>query len=549
MKKKLFRTVMTIIMTVLILSLAVTMGVFYNYFNKTQTEQLKNELYNASVIMDKYGEDYIHMLNNSTYRFTLISDDGSVRYDTKADYGKMENHLNREEIAEALAMGKGNSTRYSSTLTEKTIYTSIKLDDGNVLRASISQKTITALILSILPYIVGVILLGAVIAFILAKHMAKHITEPLNMLDLDNPAENNTYEELSPILSKLNKQHHQIKSQMETLQQRQDEFDQIISSMSEGLILLDEHGIVLSMNTAAKKVFSIKNAVIGSDFLTIDRSLDVSKAVNEALEGKHSEFRMQKNGNEYQLNISPIESGTRKLGAIILAFDITDKAFAERNRQEFTANVTHELKTPLQSILGSAELLENGLVKPEDTNKFIHKINKEANRLINLINDILCLSQLEENVEPVLETVNLNEVINEVIDVLSASAAKRNVTMEVTGEALSMKGIRRYLYEIIYNLCDNAIRYNTEGGKVMIHTYKEENHTIIAVSDTGIGISPEHHARIFERFYRVDKSHSRETDGTGLGLSIVKHAVQLLNGRVEMESQIGEGTTVKAIFD
>lgn len=548
MRKKIFRSVTAIAMAVLILSLSLTTGFLYNYFIQSETQQLKNALHWASVAINENGAYDVQMLSNATYRFTLIDSDGTVLYDTKVNRAEMENHLGREEIEEALTSGEGSSVRYSSTLTEQTLYASVKLGDGSVLRASISQKSVTALLIAMLPYIVIFVLLAALIAFILAKRIAKTITEPLNQLDLDNPTENNTYEELSPILTRLNKQHKQIKSQMETLRQKQNEFEQIVSSMNEGLILLDEQGIVLSINTAAKKAFAIKDAVIGCDFLTVDRSLAVSRAVRGALAGRHSEFRISRNGSVYQLNISPIESGTKKLGAAILAFDITDRAFVERSRQEFTANVTHELKTPLQSILGSAELLETGLAKAEDRGKFIANIRKEASRLVDLIDDIIRLSQLDERAETATETVKLAEVANEVADVLAAAAAKKKVSLEVVGDDLSIKGIRRYIYEIIYNLCDNAIRYNKEGGKVTVNLYREKNHTVIAVRDSGIGIAPGHQARIFERFYRVDKSHSRETGGTGLGLSIVKHAVQFHGGKVEIESEVQKGTTVKVIF-
>ncbi len=548
MKKKIFHSIIGAVMTVLILSLAVITGFLYNYFNNTQTEQLKTELHHAVIMINEYQEDYIKALDNSTYRFTLISSDGTVLYDTKINSTEMENHLGRGEIEEALSTGEGSSTRYSSTLTEKTMYASAKLDDGTVLRASISQKTVTALLLSMLPYIIGIALLAAIISFVLAKRMAKNITEPLKQLDLNNPAENNTYDELAPILSKLNKQHKQIKSQRDALQQKQNEFEQIVSSINEGLVLLDEHGIVLSMNTAAKKIFTADEAIIGKNFLTVDRTPKVNKAINDALTGLHSSFRILRNGCEYQLNISAIAPENQRLGTVILAFDITDKAFAERNRREFTANVTHELKTPLQSIIGSAELLETGLAKPEDTSKFISNIHKEATRLVNLINDIIHLSQLDENTEPATETVNLTEVVNEVVEVLSASANKKSVLLQIACEPLCLKGIRRYIYEIIYNLCDNAIRYNVDGGKVKLLTYKDKANTVIEVGDTGIGISPEHHARIFERFYRVDKSHSKETGGTGLGLSIVKHAVQFHGGKLELESELGKGTTVRVII-
>ncbi|MCI8589683.1 MAG: PAS domain S-box protein [Clostridiales bacterium] len=548
MKKKIFCSVMLAVMTVLVVDIAVTTGFLYNYFSKAQIEQLRSQLHYTATIMNAYEGNYIKVLDNSTYRFTLIASDGTVLHDTKINSAEMDNHLDREEIEEALATGEGGSTRYSSTLTEKTIYASLKLDNGAILRASISQKTVISLGLSMLPYIIGIALLAAVISFVLAKRTAKNITEPLSRLDLNNPAENNTYDELVPILSKLNKQHKQIKSQRDALQQKQDEFEQIVSSMNEGLVLLDEHGIILSMNTAAKKMFVADETIIGKNFLTVDRTPEINKVVNDALAGHHRELRIQRNGCEYQLNISSIVSETKKLGTVILAFDITDKAFAERNRREFTTNITHELKTPLQSIIGSAELLETGLAKPEDINKFIGNIHKEATHLANLINDIIHLSQLDENTEPATETVDLSEVVNEVADVLSDSADKKGVSLLIDCEPLCIKGVRRYIYEIIYNLCDNAIRYNIDGGKVIVRIYNDKANTVIEVSDTGIGISPEHHARIFERFYRVDKSHSKKTGGTGLGLSIVKHAVQFHSGKLELESKLGKGTTIKVIL-
>ena len=314
------------------------------------------------------------------------------------------------------------------------------------------------------------------------------------------------------------------------------------------LILLDNKGFVLSMNEAAKKLFGIEHTPVGRDFLTVDRSSEMNRAINKAFEGNRSEFRETRNGNEYQFIINRTESEGKVIGLVILCLDVTDSAFAERNRKEFTANVSHELKTPLQSIIGSAELLENGLVKPEDTGRFIGNIKNEAQRLVSLINDIIRLSQLDEDAEIPTESVDLLEVANEVAEVLSASAAKRQVLVSVDGENCTINGIRRYLYEIIYNLCDNAIRYNKEGGKVNVSVKQDGENTVVTVSDTGIGIPPEHHSRIFERFYRVDKSHSKETGGTGLGLSIVKHAVAYHKGKVTLDSVPDEGTTITITF-
>lgn len=548
MTKKIFRSMITVALTVLLTSLFVATTFIYDYFNKSQVKQLKAELELVKETVNTVGIEYFENFDSTVFRFTVVDEDGIVLYDTVADATQMENHSEREEIREALENGHGSSARNSSTLTEKTFYEAVLLDSGDVLRISVSQLTLGALFVGMSPAICAIIFVAGIVSFLLASKMTRKIIEPLNKLDLENPTENNSYEELSPILTKINKQHKQINRHIEELHRKADEFEQITSSMSEGLILIDEKGTILSINNACKKIYAVKTDVVGSNLLSVDRTKQMSNAVKDALGGEHSEFIIQKNGCEYQFNVNPIETDGKRLGAVILAFDITEKAFAERNRQEFTANVTHELKTPLQSIIGSAELLENGLVKPEDTGRFVGNIRKEASRLVSLINDIIRLSQLDENHEPATETVNLREVANEVVEVLTASATKKDVSLEVIGDACVIYGVRRYIYEIIYNLCDNAIRYNVNGGKVVIDIHRENNRNVIVVSDTGIGIDAEHHARIFERFYRVDKSHSKETGGTGLGLSIVKHAVMYHKGKIELESELGKGTTVKVLF-
>lgn len=548
MKKKIFHSIFTVALVVLLASIGIATSFLYDYFNAAQVKQLKAELALVADTVNEVGVEYFENFNSTVFRFTVIDIDGTVLYDTQAEASEMENHAEREEIAEAFKNGMGSSARTSSTLTEKTLYEAVLLENGDVLRISVSQLTIGALILGMLPAISAIILIAAGVAGILSHAMAKKVTEPLMKLDLEHPSDNSTYEELAPILTKIHNQHKQIKSQMEALRRKTDEVEQIISSMSEGLVLLDEHGMILSMNEAAKKIFDVKKAIEGNDFLLVDRTNKMSKAIWNALDGNHSEYTEERNGNEYQFNVNTIKSDGKVLGAVILVFDITDRTFAERNRQEFTANVTHELKTPLQSIIGSAELLENGLVKPEDNGKFIGNIRKEATRLVSLINDIIRLSQLDENHEPVTETVELTEIAKEVVEVLTVSATKRNVELSIAGDTCTIYGVRRYIYEILYNLCDNAIRYNVDGGKVRIGISKEAGHTVVTVKDTGIGIAPEHQSRIFERFYRVDKSHSKETGGTGLGLSIVKHAVQYHGGKIRLESEVGKGTTITIIF-
>ena len=548
MTKKIFRSITAVAMTVLLASLLLATTFLHSYFNQSQVNQLKEELSLVAKSVDDVGIEYFDNFDSSLFRFTLISPDGTVLYDSQVDANEMDNHLEREEIAEALKNGKGSSARYSSTLTERTFYEATRLENGNVLRVSINQVTVGALVLGMLPAICAIILVSVVVAIIMSNKMATSIVKPLNELNLDQPTNNNAYEELAPILTKLHKQHKQIDSQLSMLKEKSDELNQIMASMNEGLVLLDKKGNVLSMNDAAKKLFGIEHIPVGRDFLTVDRSPEMNRAIKKAYDGKHSEFRETRNGSQYQFILNRTESEGKTIGLVILCLDVTDAALAEQNRKEFTANVSHELKTPLQSIIGCAELLENGLVKPEDTSHFIGNIKNEATRLVSLINDIIRLSQLDEDSEIATESVDLVEVANEVAEVLSASAAKKQVQISVNGDSCAINGVRRYLYEILYNLCDNAIRYNNAGGKVDVSVKRDGENIVVSVSDTGIGIPPEHHSRIFERFYRVDKSHSKETGGTGLGLSIVKHAVAYHHGKLKLDSTPGKGTTITITF-
>ena len=548
MSKKIFRSIIAVAMVVLLTSLAIASTFLYDYFNKLQVSQLKEELSLVANNVDKVGIEYFDNFTSRVFRFTLVDAEGGVLYDSQATAADMENHLEREEIAEALLSGYGSSARYSSTLTERTFYEAIRLESGNVLRISVSQVTVGAQILGMLPAICAIVLIAIVIALLLSHKMARSIVKPLNELDLENPAENETYEELAPILTKLNKQHKQIRQQMQELRRKTDEFEQITVSMNEGLILLDKKGTILSINSAAKKLFGVDDMAIGCDFLSLDRSTDMTRAIEKALDGKKTELREERNGSKYQFIINHIESDGKMIGIVILCLDITETALAEQTRKEFTANVSHELKTPLQSIIGSAELLENGLVKPEDQKRFVGNIKNEATRLVSLINDIIRLSQLDEDGGTATESVDLFDIANEVMDVLTVSASKKQVKLCLNGESCVMNGVRRYLYEIVYNLSDNAIRYNKDGGTVLIDLKNKDGSIVLSVSDTGIGIPTEHQSRIFERFYRVDKSHSKETGGTGLGLSIVKHAVAYHGGTIKLESTPGEGTTITVEF-
>lgn len=548
MSKKIFRSVIVVAMTVLLASLIFTSGFLYDYFNKSQTNRLKEDLALAGAGVEHSGIAYFGNYSSDTLRFTLISNNGSVLYDSEVDNDIMENHLDREEIKNALQSGSGSSSRYSATLTERTFYEALRLSDGNILRISTTQLTIATLIIGMIPMICAIILFSIVLAVILSRKMAISIVKPLEVLDLEHPDNNSTYEELTPILSKLSCQHKQIASQMQKLKQKSDEFEQITASLQEGFVLLDKKSDVISINVAAKKLFNMTEAAIGHSFFTAYRSSAMCKAVNKALSGEHTEFQEEQNGREYQFMITPIASEGKILGAVILCIDISETVFAERNRKEFTANVSHELKTPLQSIIGSAELLENGFVKPEDTKKFIDNIKNEATRLVLLINDIIRLSQLDEQTELPVETVDLYTEAVEITETLSAYAIKKQVSLSVTGESCKVNGVKRYIYEIIYNLCDNAIRYNKPGGKVEISVTNIIGKSVLTVRDTGIGIPTEHQNHIFERFYRVDKSHSKETGGTGLGLSIVKHAVACQGAILQLESKENLGTRVTVTF-
>jgi two-component system phosphate regulon sensor histidine kinase PhoR len=392
--------------------------------------------------------------------------------------------------------------------------------------------------------IVLIAMMAILLSAFLARRMAKKIVEPLNQLDLEQPLKNEVYEEISPLLRRIHRQHNQISAHMEQLQHKADEFQQITSSMQEGLVLLNNEGIVLSINPAAKLVFEAEEPYVGKHFLSIDRSAAIRDAVNDALDKGHGHARGSRGGRDYQFDLSRIESNETVIGAVVLVFDITEHLRSEKMRHEFSANVSHELKTPLQGIIGSAELLENGLVKPEDVPRFVGHIRKEASRLITLIGDIIRLSQLDEGVPMPKEPVDMLQLCQEIGQILAQSAQDRNLTITVSGDGFTLIGIRRMLQELVYNLCDNAIRYNVPGGSV--HIFAENNQ--IRVQDTGIGIPAEHHERIFERFYRVDKSHSKQTGGTGLGLSIVKHAAAYHNAAIQLESTPDQGTTITVTF-
>lgn len=545
MTKKIFKSILIVAGTVLLASIVIIMGCLYEYFSNIQKDKLADELDIAASAVELYGTDYLKNIDSERYRITWIQADGKVIYDTQAGADSMENHADRQEVKQALAEGEGSSSRYSDTLMEKTSYYARLLDDGSVLRVSTTYATAGLLVLGMLQPILVVLIAALVLSGILARRISKRIVEPMNSIDLDRPLENDTYEELSPLLNRINQQHKEIEMQMRYLKQKTDEFTQITESMKEGLILLDNKGNVLSINEAAQNILETDSSCIGHNFLSIERSRSINHAIAKAFEDGHSEEYAEYAGREYQIDISRIESDGDIVGAVLLAFDITEQQNAQRNRREFTANVSHELKTPLQGIIGSAELIENGMVKPEDMPRFIGHIRKEASRLVTLIEDIIRLSQLDEGRQMPSEQVDLFELADEVKSVLEGACEAKNINMKLMGEHVCVDGVKRLLYEIIYNLCDNAVKYNNEGGIADIDISSDEKNAYITVRDSGIGIPQDQQERVFERFYRVDKSHSKESGGTGLGLSIVKHAVSYHNGTVSMKSEPGNGTEIR----
>ena len=548
MTKKIFQSILLVAGCVLLASLLIIMGFLYDYFGGVEENQLRDELSLAAAAVEDGGTDYLSQLTADRYRLTWIAADGSVLYDTKTNAESLENHASRAEVSQALATGTGESTRYSSTLMEKTMYYAQRLDDGTVLRISISRATVGMIAVGMIQPLLIVLIVALILSGLLARRLSRRIVDPLNSLDLEHPLDNDAYEELSPLLKRIHRQHVEIHTQLRELREKTDEFTQITGSMREGLVLLDEHGSILSINAAAQALFGADAQCVGRDFLTIERSHEISAAIQAAAADGHSEVRAERAGRVYQFDISRTTSDGKFLGTVILAFDITEQEFAERNRREFTANVSHELKTPLQGIIGSAELIENGMVKPEDLPRFVGHIHAEVARLVTLIDDIIRLSQLDEGDAMPTEPVDLLAVSQEAAENLHDVAAARDVMVSVTGQPAVLPGVRRLIYEIVYNLCDNAIKYNRDGGRVDVTVAADAGGSSITVADTGIGIAPEHQGRVFERFYRVDKSHSKASGGTGLGLSIVKHAVQYHHGRIELESTPGTGTTIRVVF-
>lgn len=544
MAGKILKSILTVAVAVLLASFLVITGLLYQDFTDLQHEQLKDKMLLAATATEQLGKEYLEALPDDGYRLTWVSPDGVVMFDSYADTSMMGNHSDREEIQEALESGTGDSSRHSSTLTEKTFYKAVLLTDGSVLRISVSRDTVAAWLLDMLYPITIIATLAIILSVGLARRMAKQVVQPLNQLNLDEPMENDTYEELTPLLQRISSQHQEIALQMQLLRRKQQEFDKITGNMKEALVLLDAEHRIISTNPAAVRLFQMSSAGEGKPFSSQQYDPEMSHAIETAKEAGHAEFTASVGESRYLFNVSSIEADNTVYGIVILAFDVTEQAKAEQIRRDFTANISHELKTPLHAIISSAELIENGIVQPKDLPRFVGHIKKESSRLLKLIEDIIRLAQLDEGNAMPVEEVSLFALAQEVREVLNYASEERNVCVSISGDSGIMNGIQSLLFELLYNLVDNAIRYNTEGGTVQVTITDEPEQIRLCVADTGIGIPPEHHDRIFDRFYRVDKSHSRKSGGTGLGLSIVKHAVRYHHGTIHIDSEPGKGTAI-----
>ncbi|MBQ0134660.1 MAG: PAS domain-containing sensor histidine kinase [Clostridiales bacterium] len=545
MTKRIFRSICLVAIAVFLASLVLIMGVLYSYFSDRQMISLKTETALCASAVEHDGLDYLASVSNGDYRITWISADGTVLFDNKAETAKMENHLEREEIREALSGGSGESVRRSDTLLEKQLYSARKLSDGTVIRLSASHLTWWSLIFSMLRHIVLVMAIAIGLSLYLAYRLSKRVVKPLNELNLDEPEENSVYEELSPLVDRIASQQRQLKTQQAELRRKQEEFDTATGYMNEGILLLSETRAVLSINKAATKLLGISRYCLGRDLLLFNSSPEIQELLRIAGTGSRAEKIVSIAERDYQFNASPILSEDKVSGIALIIFDITEKEKAEEARREFTANVSHELKTPLQNISGSAELLSNGLVRPEDVPQFAEQIFSESRRMITLVEDIIKLSHLDEGAEDMQrQTLDLYELAAQTVRSLLPVAQSAGVELTLRGEKAELQGIAQLLSGIIYNLCDNSIKYNHAGGSVEVEVRPEGANVVLTISDTGIGIPPEAQERIFERFYRVDKSRSKSVGGTGLGLSIVKHSIKLHGGSIEIRSIVDHGTTM-----
>lgn len=549
MTKRIFRSICVVAISVFLASIVLFMGVLYDYFSDMQRNQLRMQAELVSRGVYAEGLSYLQDLDIQNYRITWIGIDGTVRYDSQSDMEEMENHLEREEIREAFSSGMGESSRYSATLLERFFYCARRLPDGTVLRVSIAQNTLLTILFGMSQPLSVIFVTACILSLVLAFRLSKQIVKPLNELNLDEPLKNDGYDEIIPLLRRIDMQRRQIRWQEEKLRQKQSEFETVTGGMAEGIVLLNDRLLILGINPAAARLFDTDADYRGKNILSLNRSPEFRELLQQAGDGQQAEMIMELEGRNYQFQANPVISDGLVSGIALLLLDVTEKEKNEQIRREFTANVSHELRTPLHTISGSAELLMNGMVKVGDVPEFSRRIYKESQRMIRLVEDIIKLSHLDEGADNMLrEETDLNTLAGETVQALLPEAERAGVELEWRGESVIIYGIPRMLMEIMYNLCDNAIKYNRQGGCVSITVKREDNRAVLSVADTGIGIPEEHHERIFERFYRVDKSRSKEIGGTGLGLSIVKHAAKLHGASVELESAAGSGTVIRVIF-
>lgn len=548
MTKKIFRTTLSASLGIVLVTILMIMGFLYNYFNRIQREQLRTQTALASQGISFEGKDYFENLKTSNVRITWVDNKGQVLYDTQSDAKHMKNHANRQEIKEAIKSGYGESTRWSTTLTEKSIYAAQRLNNGTIVRLSVAQQTIFYLLLGMMSPLAIIILLAIILSVLIARYIAKKVSEPLNNIDLDHPLSNDSYEEITPLLRRLDSHQSKIQHQKLLLQKRQKEFDTIISKIKEGMILLDDQARIVSINAEALKLFQINDDWHGRFMMEVSRDLTLKDLIDQGLKGKKKEANIDIENNHYRVLVRPTTDNNRVTGLVVLLFDVTDQLQMEQLQREFTANVSHELKTPLHVISGYSELLANQMVPNEEVPQFAAKIHKESERLVKLVEDIINLSHLDEQEKLPQETVNLYDLTQKVLEGLQAKADKKHIQINFNGEEAILRGNPVLLNSLVYNLCDNALTYNHEKGQVNV-TLKNSPDTItLEVSDTGLGIAEKDKKRIFERFYRVDKSRSKIVGGTGLGLSIVKSALDFHNGSIKVDSHLGQGTTMTVLL-
>ena len=552
MTRKIFQSMIAVVVSVLLLSLALITGVLYEHFESAMLDQMRTTASFVEQGVKEDGMKYLDEMSSSPCRITWIEADGTVKFDNRSDPSTMENHADRAEVKEALENESGTSIRRSSTLSEHTLYYAKRMQDGTVLRLAMSQRSVLFLMGGMISPVVFIFLAACALAGVLSYRVSKKIVKPLGSIDLQHPEQVETYDELSPFLQRIAAQNREIRSQMEEIRKQQQEFSMITENMSEGLFVVDRNYQILSYNRSAVRIFGMAPESVPENLLAVNRSEGFRSAVDSALKGRHAQENLELDGRVYQIIASPVcqqEDALDLVGAVILTLDVTEKEAQEQYRREFTANVSHELKTPLTSISGIAEIIRNGIVRPEDIPHFAGKIYDESQRLITLIGDIIKLSRLDENQVPMeRESVDLLETARDVVQQLASVARKSGVTLVTNGSHGVVNGVRQVLGEMVYNLCENAVKYNRPGGRVWVDVRQAADHVELCVKDTGIGIPAAEQGRIFERFYRVDKSHSKAVGGTGLGLSIVKHGAALHHAAIHVDSEPGEGTAITLTF-